>query len=325
VILLTACQQNAYTHLTGFAEGTSYNIIYGSSVNYQGEIARLLHDFEHSLSVYDTASILSKVNRNEEVVPDSFFIRCFQLSQYISAQTNGAFDISASPLFNAWGFGSDKQHRVPPQTLIDSVKAFCGMDKVWIENGRVRKADQRLKLNCNAVAKGYSVDVVALFLDSKGIQNYLVEIGGEVFCKGVNAQQKQWSIGIDKPEDGNYVPGGQLQTVVTISNRALATSGNYRRFFEQEGVKYAHTIDPRTGRPATNNLLSASVMSSTCGAADAYATALMVMGLDSAKLFLAQHPELEGCLIYEANNEIKTCTTKGFGATLFQDREMHDN
>ncbi|GHT81068.1 FAD:protein FMN transferase [Bacteroidia bacterium] len=311
--MLTACQQNVYTHFAGYAEGTSYSIIYNGAVNYQNEIAHLLHDFEHSLSVYDTVSIISKVNRNEDVVLDSFFIHCFQLSQHIYAQTNGAFDISASPLFNAWGFGSDKQHRVPPQTLIDSVKAFCGMDKVWIENGRVRKTDQRLQLNCNAVAKGYSVDVVALFLDSKSIKNYLVEIGGEVFCKGVNAQQKQWSIGIDKPEDGNYTPGEQLQTVVVMSNRALATSGNYRRFFEQGGVKYGHTIDPRTGHPAKHHLLSASVLAASCGAADAYATALMVMGLDSAKLFLAQHPELEGYLIFEENNELKTYATKGFG------------
>jgi thiamine biosynthesis lipoprotein len=313
VFLAISCQNNPYTRIVGLAEGTTYSIIYSSSHNYQQEIEALLAQFEASLSIYNPHSIISKVNDNEDVMLDSFFIECYRLSKYVNEQTDGAFDISASPLFEIWGFGNKKSGTPPSQAQIDSVIKFCGMHNVQLIDGKIVKSDPCLQLNCNAIAKGYSVDVVAQFFDNHNVANYMVEIGGEVRCKGVNAKGNTWTIGIDKPEYGNYDSGANLQTIIALSGKSIATSGNYRRFFETDGIKYPHTINPHTGHAVHSNLLSVSVVANSCALADAYATALMVMGTDSAKQFLALHSELEGYLIFaDTADNLQVYSTQGF-------------
>jgi thiamine biosynthesis lipoprotein len=262
----------------------------------------LLARFDSSLSIYNPASIIAKVNRNEAVALDSFFVGCFALAQEISRQTGGAFDMSAAPLFKAWGFGSQRQTLTPTAKQVDSLKAFCGMDKIRIEGNRVVKSDPRVSLNANAIAKGYSVDVVSRFLESRGKKSYLVEIGGEIFCRGVNPKGAEWVVGIDRPADGNLVPGQDMQARVRFSGRGLATSGNYRKFYIRDGKKVAHTISPLTGFPAYNSVLSATVLAESCGAADGFATAFMVVGLDSAKAMLKRYPHLDAYLIYAADS-----------------------
>jgi thiamine biosynthesis lipoprotein len=312
VFVLFSCENTTqhYKTIDGFALGTTYHIIYRDveDRNFQPAIDSLLEVFCKSLSIYDSTSIIAKVNRNEPVEIDDFFVTVFNRSREIYDASDGVFDISASPLFNAWGFGFKHKEKITPQT-IDSIKKIIGMDKVWLEGGRVVKADMRVSLNMNAVAKGYSSDVVALWLEAKGITDYLVEIGGEIHCAGKNKQGKEWTVAIDRPEDGNMIPGENVQAVVQLTDRSMATSGNYRKYYIEDGQKYAHTINPKTGYPVTHTLLSATVFADDCMSADAYATVLMVLGVDEAKKFLAQHPELDAYLIYEEDGVMKDWST----------------
>lgn len=317
ILLLNSCVKKNYTRISGFAQGTTYAITYEGTDSLQSEVEQLLARFDSSLSIYNSASIISKVNRNEAVVPDSFFIGCFSLAQKISRQTGGAFDMSAAPLFRAWGFGSQRNILPPTPKQVDSLRAFCGMDKIRIEGKRVVKYDPRMSLNANAIAKGYAVDVVSKFLEDKGKSNYLVEIGGEIFCRGVNPKGAEWVVGIDRPTDGNLIPGQDMQARVRFSGRGLATSGNYRKFYIRDGKKVAHTISPQTGFPAYNNLLSATVLAESCGVADGFATAFMVVGLDSAKAMLKRYPHLDAFLIYAADSgDYSSYATAGFESCL---------
>ncbi len=302
-----------YTRINGFAQGTTYSICYEGTDTLQGEIDALLARFDSSLSIYNRASTISRVNYNEITEVDSFFISCFSLAQRITEQTNGAFDMSAAPLFLAWGFGSQKQAALPTPEQVDSIKKFCGMDKIRIENNNIVKVDPRVRLNANAIAKGYSVDVVSQFLEGKGKKNYLVEIGGEIFCRGVSPKGRAWIIGIDRPTEGNFVPGQDVLAKVQLSGRGLATSGNYRKFYIQDGRKVAHCINPRTGFPAYTSVLSTTVIAEDSGTADAFATALMVVGLDSAKAMLQRHPHIDAYLVYASDsNDYESYATEGF-------------
>jgi thiamine biosynthesis lipoprotein len=196
----------------------------------------------------------------------------------------------------AWGFGPDS-HKNFSESKRDSLLKLIGMEKVDIRNGEVVKSDPRMSLDFNAIAQGYSVDVICRYFDRLGIKNYLVEIGGEVRVKG-DKNGKLWRIGIDRPVDNNMMPGNDLEAVIGLKNRSLATSGNYRKFYVENGIKYSHTIDPKTGYPAKNQLLSASILAADCASADGIATACMVMGKDKTIEFLGLHPEFEGYLIY---------------------------
>lgn len=285
--------------------GTTFRILYEGAppATVHAGIDSLLAQIDRALSVYNPQSIISKVNRNEAVVVDSFFTAVFRRSYEVYLATGGAFDISASPLFNAWGFGFTGRETMT-QAKVDSLKQFTGMRHVRLEGTRIVKGDPRVTLNANAIAKGFGVDVIAVFLEQSGSRNYLVEIGGEVRCKGKNAEGKAWAIGVDKPLDGNMFPGEQLQTIVRLTDKALATSGNYRQYYEENGKKYAHTIHPATGYPVAHNLLSATVLAGDCMTADAYATAFMVVGLEGAQQLLAAHPELGAYLVYEQQGEL---------------------
>ncbi len=228
---------------------------------------------------------------------DKWFTEVFNKSLEVYRKTGGAFDITVGPIVNALGFGSGDTLNVD-STLIDSLRNFVGMDKVRLVNGRIIKSDPNVILDVNALAQGYSVDVVSAFLEKRKIKNYLVEIGGEVRARGKNDRDQVWQVGIDKPIEGNLIPGADLEAIIKLDNRSLATSGNYRKFYVKKGIKYVHTINPKTGYPVISNLLSATVVARDCITADAYATTFMVFGVEKSIKFLKENSFLEAYLIY---------------------------
>ncbi|MDR1154044.1 MAG: FAD:protein FMN transferase [Bacteroidales bacterium] len=288
-----------FTHV-GFTEGTIYKIVYESPKknNYEKEIVQLLHDFNASLSTYISNSLISRINQNDSTaVVDDYFRIVFDKSVEINKASGGIFDITIAPIVNLWGFGFTHETPDFDPGKIDSLLQFVGMEKIHIEGNRAIKDLPGVMLDVNAIAKGYSSDVVADFLRRKGCRNYLINIGGEIVARGVNDSSKVWRIGVDRPDD-NAVPGEALKAVMPLNNKALATSGNYRRFFEMEGMRYAHTIDVKTGYPVRHNLLSATIIAEDCMTADAWATVCMASGLNKSIELLGRHPELEGLLIY---------------------------
>lgn len=290
----------------GMVFGTIYHITYQSDTNYQKEIEAELQKVDNSLSPFNKTSIISHVNRNEKVKVDEMFSEVFQLAEKISGDTDGAFDITVAPMVNAWGFGF-KTGNPPTRQTIDSLRAIVGFHTVSLQDGYVIKKNPKTMLDCSAIAKGYGTDVVARFLKKKGVQNFMVEIGGEIVVNGNNEKLQPWRIGINKPTDDSLNTSQAIQDVVSVSNIAMATSGNYRNFYYKNGKKYAHTIDPKTGYPVQHNILSATVFADDCATADAYATSFMVLGLDGAKKILEKHPELCAYLIYsdqKGNNQI---------------------
>ena len=310
-ILVRRNQQNDYNSITGFVFGTVYNITYQYKGDLSSEIEAELKRFDFSLSPFNDSSVISRVNRNEELVTDTFFQKCFNRSMEISRETKGAFDITVAPLANAWGFGF-KKGAFPDSLMIDSLLQITGYDKVKLVDGKVIKDDPRMMLSCSAVAKGYSVDVVAHFLDSKGIKNYIVDIGGEVVVKGKNSQGGLWRVGINKPIDDSLSRQKDLQTILEITNAGLATSGNYRNYYYKDGKKYAHTIDPRTGYPVQHSILSSTVIAKDCMTADALATAFMVMGLEEAEKFCKADPNINAYFIYSGKDgKVETYFTEG--------------
>lgn len=295
----------------GFVFGTVYKITYQSEDNLKNEIEAELKKVDNSLSPYNPNSVITRINHNEEAEPDSFFVQVFHLAQKVSEETNGAFDITVAPLVNAWGFGFKQSTGVDSLT-IDSLRRITGYRRVALEDNRVVKKDPRIMLDCSAIAKGFGVDAVARLLESKGIKNYMVDIGGEVVVRGKNPRMNAWQIGINKPIDDSLSVNQELQTILAVSDAGMATSGNYRNFYYKGGKKYAHTIDPRTGYPVQHSILSSTVIAKDCADADAYATAFMVMGLDSAKAFCEAHPELDAYFICAGEgNEYETHFTEG--------------
>jgi thiamine biosynthesis lipoprotein len=302
ILLLTSCKtkKSEYLKISGFAQGTTYHITYENSNNedYSADIDSILKAFDKSLSIYDSTSIISRINNNDQKVEaDDWFVDVFNKSAEVNTISGGAFDITVGPVVSAWGFGNGPVAK-HDTAYIDSLLQYVGMDKVKLEGRKVIKKYPGVKLDVNALAQGYSVDVVCDFFKNKGIKNYLVEIGGEVRGKGTNASDKFWHIGIDRPADGNMQPGNELQAIIEINNKSLATSGNYRKFFVENGIKYAHTIDPKTGFPARNTLLSATVVCDDCITADAYATSFMVVGVEKSKEMLSKLPGIEVYFVY---------------------------
>lgn len=275
----------------GEAQGTYYSITYFDSENrnLQKEIDSLLEAFDLVASVYVENSMVSKINRNEDVEVNKMFIELFNLSKEVSASTDGAFDVTIGPIINAWGFGSTKQDSLP-ELKLEYLKTICGFNKVRIKNNRVIKDSPEMILNYNAVAQGFSVDIIGRFFDSKGIENYLIDVGGEVLAKGTKPNKELWKVGIEKPSE-NQLDERKLFSTLQITDKAVATSGNYRKYYIKNGVKISHTIDPSTAKPVNHNLLSVTVVAKTAGVADAYATAFMVMGKDKAIEFIKNHPD----------------------------------
>lgn len=254
---------------------TTYSIKYEYSESLKAEIEAELLRFDDSLNPFKASSVISKVNNNEPVVLDSLFINVFTKAQEVSEVSDGLFDVTTSPLINAWGFGFKNMGRVTP-ALIDSLKTLVGYKKLSLADGKIYKSDPRIQINTSAIAKGYSSDVIAALLERHGIQNYMVEIGGEISAKGVSASGRCWQIGVSTPLGKDIYDYDKLQTVVSLCNRSMATSGNYRNYYIKDGKKYAHTINPKTGYPSESNILSATVIAGDCMTADAYATVFML-------------------------------------------------
>lgn len=315
-ILISSCTQKpSYIKNEGYVFGTTYHFNYESKSNLEPELKALLNEFNRSLSTYDPNSIISRINKNDTtVVADSFFMQCFEKSMEISKLTDGAFDLTVAPVVNAWGFGFDESKKADA-ALIDSLMLFVGYEKIKMENRRLIKQHPGTMLDASAVAKGQGVDVAANYLEKQGIQNYMVEIGGEVRVKGINASGSLWKIGIDKPIEDVSATNRELQDVILLNNKSMATSGNYRQFYEKDGVIYSHTINPKTGYPARHSLLSVSVVADDCMTADAFATAFMVMGIDKSIALSKSLDYLEVYFIYADSSN----TMQIYASEKFQD------
>ena len=278
--------------------GTTYRIKYKSSQLLTKKIDSELQKFDFSMNPFNPNSIISKVNRNEDVEVDDWFITVFNKAMEVSEKSDGFFDVTCAPLINLWGFGFENADNISQQT-IDSLKSFIGYKKIRLENRRIIKDDPRIKLNFSAIAKGFASDVIAELLEKEGVENYMVWIGGEVTVNGKNPDGKCWQIGTN-------TPGGGIDEYENMANlcgkRGCATSGNYRNFYIKDGKRYAHTINPKTGYPAEEDILSATIVASDCMTADAYATAFMAMGIEAACKMAENIPEIEYYLLYSDNN-----------------------
>lgn len=305
VLIIRQQQSIPYQKCTGTIFGTTYHITYQYDDDLQAELESRMKEVDNALSMFNKESIISRINNNQPVELNAMFLEVFRLAQDISKDTEGAFDITVAPLVNAWGFGF-KHEQMPDKHAVDSLKSIIGYQKVSYDGKRIKKSDPRIMLDCSAIAKGYGVDAVAsLLLDEKGISNYMVEIGGEVVTHGISEKRIPWKIGVTKPTDDPLMEGSELQTVLNLTDKAMATSGNYRNFYYKGKRKYAHTINPKTGYPVQHNILSATVLTNRCVRADAYATAFMVMGFDGAKKVLERNPDLMAYIIYDDNGQNK--------------------
>lgn len=304
-----------YVSIRGFSQGTTYRITYESKKgeNLQPAIGSILAGIDSSLSIYDPDSVISKLNRNEPGArADENFIQVFNKSHEVYEKTGGSFDVTVAPVVNAMGFGSTDTQNLNGE-LIENLINLVGMNKLRLQNNILIKENNNITLDFNGIAQGYSVDLVADFLNGLGIRNYLIEIGGEVRSKGRNRENRTWRIGIDRPVEGNTIPGSNIQVIVGLRNKSLSTSGNYRSYYEKDGIKFVHTMDPKTGYPVVSNLLSASVIADDCMSADAYATALMVFGVDRSIEFLKENRFLDAYLIYsDHEGRFQVYATPGF-------------
>ena len=294
----------------GFIFGTYYNICYKSKENLQHKIDSTLKSVDNSLSPFNKRSVITAINENRDTIVDAQFSEVFALAQEISNTTDGAFDITVAPLVNAWGFGF-KQGITVDSITVDSLLQYVGYKSVELTDSKVIKQHPQTMLDCSAIAKGYGCDRVARMLESYGVKDYMVEIGGEVVSKGKNNKSKQWSIGISKPTDDKSGTINELQEILHISGKSVATSGNYRNYRYEDGRKLSHTIDPRTGYPVAHTLLSATVIANDCATADAYATAFMVIGIEKA-IEICKQKEIDAYFIYSTpEGGISTRETDG--------------
>ena len=308
-------KEQPYINNQGKAQGTYYSATYQQpeGKDLQSKIDSLFNDFDQSLSTYNPESIISRINRNDSTVQtDDNFESMFVEAQKVSEVTNGAFDITVAPLVKAWGFGFDPADRSKAPD-VNKILPFIGYQKVKLENKKIIKTDPEIQLDASAIAQGLSADLIAKLFEKEGCKNYMIDIGGEIFCKGVNPSGKYWQIGVDKPVDDPENNNQELQTIISVSGVGLTTSGNYRQFYYQGGKKYAHTINTHTGYPVNHNLLSATVVAPTAMQADAFATAFMVLGVDSSLNLCQKIENMECYLIYsDEEGNYKTVMTEGF-------------
>ena len=328
-LLVASCQEQArfqYFEYSGRLH-TPYHIKYEYKEPLDDEIRAELDRFYHLFNAFDSTSVVSHINHNEDLrVADSTFVHLFHTAQMVAELTDGAYDITCAPLVNLWGFGFEDGDSVVTQQHIDSVKQFVGYQKIHLADGRIVKDDPRVMLNCSSIADGTVCDMVADRFDRLGIQNYMVEFGGEIVAKGINPRGEHWRLGINRPVDDSTGLNQQLETIIhlypdgidpaKVSNndrRGMATSGNYRNFYVKDGKKYAHTIDPREGRPVQRDVLSATIIAPTGGLADACATACMVLGTEGAKLLKEKLPMIDYFLICGDSTGYVTVESAGFG------------
>ena len=316
LLLLPNEPKKQYFHNQGNIFGTYYNIRYEGTTDLHQAIKDRLQDFDHSLSMFNPQSVISKVNRNDSVLTDSLFEAMYHEANAISCLSNGAFDITVAPLVNAWGFGKsvalgdEAKRLLGNKAQIDSIKQFVGYQHIRLTDHRLEKDDERITLDASAIAKGYACDIVAQLLRQKGCQNLLVDIGGEVVAQGVNHQGNAWRVGITRPTIDATGAEKELQEVIASSDLCMATSGNYLQYYIANGERRSHTIDPRTGYPVEHSLLSATVSASTCMRADALATACMVLGEQAALDMIEQTTDAACYLIIADSDTLRVATSQ---------------
>lgn len=306
--------KDKYIVMRGYAQGGVYAVkinMNGVSVKPEAihaAVDSILREIDTTLSGYNAKSLLSRYNRGEKIDVTPMFREIYEISKSYYEETGGALDVAAAPLFDAWGFGFSKDS-LPSDAQVKALMENCGMDMMPDTLG----GESIGKLNYNAIAQGYSCDVVARYLYSVGVKDMLVDIG-EIYCDGLNPDKQPWTIAVDRPTDGNETPGADIVNTWHSNGGpcGIVTSGNYRKFYVRDGRKYAHTIDPRTGYPVTHNLLSATIVAPDATTADAYATYCMVIGLDEAREFIQKRPDIEGYLVYDDNGTMQSWTSPGF-------------
>ncbi|MDD3891866.1 MAG: FAD:protein FMN transferase [Bacteroidales bacterium] len=298
-----SCSSKEYIQLTGFAQGTTYAITFADKQgrDFHGDIEQIFEQVDQSMSLYRDSSIINLFNSaNDCFEVDSLLAEVVALSLEYSAQTNGAFDITIGPLVREWGFHM-KKNQVPTESRVAELLAFTGADMIELKGNTLCKSNPNVSIDVNAIAPGFTADLIADFFESKDVLDYLVEVGGEIRASGSNSRGEAWMVGVDKPVD-NALSGENLQVIIAISGKSLVTSGNYRKFFVKDGVRYSHTVSPSTGYPVNHSLLSATVIDSTAARADALATSFMVMGVNLAKLWLIQNPGVEAYLVFSSRD-----------------------
>jgi thiamine biosynthesis lipoprotein len=302
-----------YQHRDGLVFGTVYSITYSNSDNQDlsQQITDALDAVNNSLSMFNKESVISKINNNQPVVLDSLFLTVWEKGQYVSCCTDGAFDMTVAPLVDLWGFGLKNREKVE-SVAVDSVRQYVGYELAVLTDGVISKSYPEMRIDAGAIAKGYACDVVADTLEAYGCTDFCIEIGGELVVKGVNPKGANWHIAINKPLEDSLCLNREIQDVIELTNCGMATSGNYRNYYEMDGKKYSHTIDPRTGYPVQHSLLSATIVAPDCMTADAWATACMVGGLENAKVWVKDNPEIKGYFIYEEDGVLKVWKSEGF-------------
>ncbi len=326
--LITSCgkpQDIIMQTNTGFALGTTYTIQYETSnenVNYQNEIENVFHEVNQSISAYLPTSDISRINRGEkEVVIDDYFKTVYDFSREVYEKTDGFFDPSVGALVNAWGFGPEKPINNLTEQQVDSIMLFTGFDKVSITSeGKVIKQHPSMTFDFNSLGKGYAIDLIGEMFDKNGIKNYIIEVGGEILSKGKNTKKvKKWTVAIDSPiQDSDE---RQYIELITLENKAMATSGNYRKFRvdPETGDHYVHILNAKTGYPMKNNVLSVSVIAENCMKADAYATAFMVMPYEKTKKLLSELKDVDAYVVSrDQYGNIQKYITKGFQDLIIQ-------
>lgn len=291
-------QRNEIQRVEGGIFGTFYHITYQSDISLQSGIDSTLAAVNMSLSPFEKKSTITALNNSQSIKADSMLVDVLAMAREVSDDTDGAFDVTVAPLVNLWGFGFKNMKEVSEER-VDSLLKFVDYRTVSIQGDTIAKLHSQTMIDCSAIAKGYGVDAVGKYLESHGISNYMVEIGGELRLRGFNPTGNKWTVGITKPNDDVACTQSELEEVLSTTDISMATSGNYRNYYIKDGRKYAHTIDPHTGHPVQHSILSATVLASECAIADAYATSFMVLGIECAKEVLVRHPEMMAYLIYE--------------------------
>lgn len=311
--LLSCTKQPQKIMLQGLAQGSYYAITYfdNENRNFQHEIDSIFHAVDLSVNLWVDSSIISKVNRNEDVMLDKIFIDNFNIAQEAARLSDGYFDPTISPIVAAWGFSYKSGDSLTPQ-MIDSLKTLVDYRKIRIEEGKICKDDPRITLDFNAVAQGYTSDMIAAFLEGKGIKNYLVDTGGEIMARGAKPNGQPWIVGIEKPAE-NWDSEQVVQVRIALRDKGLVTSGSSRKYVERNGKRYSHSIDPKTGAPVEHNVLSATVLADNSAWADALASICMVMGLKQSLPLIEGLDGVEAYYIFVNNeNELETFATEGF-------------
>lgn len=310
IMILTSCNAPERKQYTGVTQGSYYSVIYYDERDFSDEIDSILKDVENSVSLWQENSIIRKVNENKDVIVDKIFIDNFNWAVKAAEFSDGLFDATIAPLVSAWGFHYKKEIALTDK-MIDSILELVDYRKIRIEEGRVIKDNENMSLDFNAVAQGYTADIIGEYLYSQGINNYLVDIGGEITAKGVKPNGETWKIGIEKPAPDKNAER-VIQMKIELKDKAVVTSGSYRKYIEKDNVRYSHSIDPRTGQPVEHNLLSATIIADNAAWADCLASICMIAGMEKASELL-KNEDVEALFIYlDDENQLQTFQTEGF-------------